>query len=467
MIKFKDYVEESNKKNPVMFTTNMVQHPTGFPYLDYGSGGYLTIYDEDENPVKYYHNIGITSGSVNVIISKSQGGKTTLAIEMAMAIIEPYINPVIRKFYLDAHRDKKHPAPKVDGVPFIQILDSEKTLPIDYVKKLTKYKNSWLGRHVTINPVSTDKDCMKAIEEHIKYKVEHLSPDISPIVDVFGNQIVEYPPTVMIIDSATQLILEDVDDPTSGSKKDGTIYGSYENAIQNTAGARRAKIISALYSQWVNYAKRYNIIIFSIHHINKSPAIMGVPTKMYRGLRAGETIAGGERAIYLASSILRLDVIKNVGGASTSAVNLGDGIIGHIAKATWIKSKTNSLRNECQLVYTNKNGYDPLLSTLWNAKEVGDLDKKGNYYYLRAYPEYLFTMKNVHQVFAEHPEMIGAYYEQFRDICAKLLDNPENAMKQDKKLMKEIRSEVRSDSKGLSHSEMTELDDIYSGMVND
>ena len=46
MIKFKDYVEESNKKNPVMFTTNMVQHPTGFPYLDYGSGGYLTIYDD-------------------------------------------------------------------------------------------------------------------------------------------------------------------------------------------------------------------------------------------------------------------------------------------------------------------------------------------------------------------------------------------------------------------------------------
>src|SRR5699024_1537933 len=151
------------------------------------------------------------------------------------------------------------------------------------------------------------------------------------------------------------------------------------------AGAQRAKTISALYSQLVNYAKKYNIIIFSINHINKMPAIMGVPVKQYRGLRAGETIGGGERGIYLASNILRLDVIKSVGGASSSSVSLGDKITGHIAKASWIKSKSNSFSNTCELVYTNVAGYDQLLSTLWMGKETGDLRKSGNYYILDAY----------------------------------------------------------------------------------
>ena len=351
--------------------------------------------------------------------------------------------------------------PESDGLPFIQIMDTEKTLTLDYVKKLTHYANKDLKRLVMINQITTDKDLIVAIEKHIKFKVSHMAPTLCPMLDIYGNPMTKYPPTVVIIDSMSQLLLEDVDDPS----KKGGLQDVYESVTKGPSGAQRAKIISALYSQLVNYAKRYNIIIFSINHINKMPAIMGIPVKQYRGLRAGETIGGGERAIYLASNILRLDVIKNIGGKSSTSLQLGDDIIGHVALASWIKSKSNSKSNTCQLVYTNQNGYDPLLSSLYYAKEIGDLAKAGNYFYVNKHPDEKFTLKTYFDVFADHPELFTAFYEQTRDNCEKMLDNPETAKQHEKKLLDKIRDDIRNDE-DYSKSDAMDMDDIFSSLMN-
>lgn len=463
MYDFMNFVSDNaDKKNPLLVTSSMIQHPTGFMYLDYGVGNYMTVYDDNEDPLYTYHNIGITSGSVNVVISKSQGGKTTLCIEMLMAIIEPFINQM---YYAQAKQDimKMYPKEAVnveyDGAPMIQILDTEKTLPAEYVKKLVHYPNKLMKRHVMINPITTDKDLIAAVEKHIAYKTQHMKPELMPMLDMYGKPMYQYAPTGLIIDSMSQLLLEEVDDPAIVKKKGG-LQDLYESATKGPAGAQRAKIISALYSQLVNYAKRYNIIIFSINHINKMPAIMGIPVKQYRGLRAGETIGGGERAIYLASNILRLDVIKNIGGQSSTSVQLGEGITGHVAIASWIKSKSNSRSNNCQLVYTNQNGYDQLMSSIWFSKENGDLAKSGNFYYVNGYPEYKFTLKTATDTFAEHPELFGAYYDQLRDCCSKMLDNPDNAMKNNQKLMESIRDDIYNDD-DYSHNDMMDIDDIF------
>lgn len=467
MMDFKAFLDSAagnRKDNPFMIATTMPQHPTGFMYLDYGCGSYLNVYNEDEIPVYTYHNIGITSGSVNVLLSKSQGGKTSLAIKMGEAIIEPYFSQLYYGKYIQENTPAKEKQAIMNGMPFIQIADTEKTLPMDYVKKLTRYTNKQLEQRVMINQITTDVELIQLLEKHIKYKVEYMSPVISPILDVFGHPIREYPPTIFIIDSTSQLLLESVDDPSKVDSKKGGLQDIYDSATKGPAGAQRAKVISALYSQMVNYAKKYNIIIFSINHINKMPAIMGIPVKQYRGLRAGETIGGGERAIYLASSMLRLDVIKSINSESSSAVNLGDGVKGHIAIASWIKSKTNSKANTCQLAFTNKNGYDPLLSALWFAKENGDLAKKGNYFYVDKYPEHTFTLKTYTDVFASHPELFSAFYTQLRDCCAKMLDNPDEAQQKERALMNEIRKDIHEE---YDRNTANDLDDIFSQMVNE
>lgn len=464
---FNSFLNDSFKKNEIpVTTTSRLQYPTGFMYLDYGAGSYLTVYDEEEDPIYTYHNIGIPRGSVNVLISKSQGGKTTLAINMAVAIIEAYINQFIRNRMMENQWEGKSKAdPYYDGSPIIQILDTEKTLPTDYVKKVAQYTNKLTKEHVIINPITTDKDLIRCLEQHVKYKVDHMKKIQMPMLDMYGKPIFDYPPTVMISDSTSQLLIEDCDDPAmiKKGKNAATISNIYDNNIQNTAGARRAKIITALYSQLVNYADRYNIIIFSINHINKMLPVNGMPVKQYRGLRAGETIGGGEKAIYLANSILRLDVIKNVSSVGTTSVNLGDDVKGHIAIASWIKSKTNSRSNNCQLVYTNRAGYDPLLSNLWQMKENGTLKEAGRFLYLPGYEDCKFTMKTFRDVFADHPELIRGTYDILRDECAKMLDNPVEAERRDKKLMDDIRDDIHSEYSG---SDADDMDDMFSTLIN-
>lgn len=468
---FKEYLLDSVKSSEIPVTaTSKIQYPTGFMYLDYGSGSYLTVCDDEEVPIYTYHNVGIGRGSVNVLISKSQGGKTTLAINMGSAIIEPYINRMLYERMMESEFEKKNKNITCDGMPFIQILDTEKTLPVDYVKRVSNYTNKLIKKHVTINPITTDKDLIRCLEQHVRYKVTHMKKIQMPMQDIFGNVIMEYPPTVMIIDSASQLLLEDCDDPSSTKKgkKSNSIEDIYESNTQNTAGARRAKVITALYSQLVNYADRYNIIIFSINHINKMLPMNGIPVKQYRGLRAGETIGGGERAIYLATSILRLDVIKNVSSVGTTSINLGDSVTGHIAAASWIKSKSNSKSNSCQLVYTNLCGYDTVLSNLWNAKDKGRLVEKGRFLYLPGSDE-KFTMKSCRDVFAEHPEMFGDLYDFLREDCSELLDNPERAAKNEKKLLAELREDLDAEVAAGNYTkhDALELDDLLSGMVNE
>lgn len=469
MMDFKQFLDEAggNKKdNPFMYSTTMPQHPTGFMYLDYGCGSYVTVYNDDEIPLYTYPNVGITSGSVNTIISKSQGGKTSLAIAMAAAIIEPYFSPLYQQRYIDENTPPKMKDIIQRAKPFIQIVDTEKTLPMDYVKKLTHYTNKKVQERVMINQITTDSEFMNLMEKHIKYKVEYMNPTVCPMLDIFGKPILEYPPTVMIIDSMTQLLIESVDDPTKIDAKKGGLQDIYDSATKGPAGAQRAKVISALYSQMVNYAKKYNIIIFSINHINKMPAIMGIPVKGAVFLKASETIAGGERALYLSSSILRLDVIKAVNPISSSAVNLGEDVKGHIAIASWIKCKSNSRKNSCQLVFTNTNGYDQLLSNLWYAKEIGELAKKGNYYYIDKHPDKLFTFKNYSEVFASNPELFSAFYDQLRGNCEKLLDNPDIAQKKNEELANELRDDIHNDD-SLSRNDKMDMDDIFSSLMND
>lgn len=469
MMDFKQFLDASGgtkKDNPFMYATTMPQHPTGFMYLDYGCGSFVNVYNDDEEPIFTYHNVGISSGSVNTVISKSQGGKTTLCYQLGAAIIEPYFSDIYQQKYINENTQKNMKNIEQKARPFIQIIDTEKTFTMDYAKKLSHFTNRQLNERTMINQITTDKELMGLIEKHIKFKSEFMNPTVCPMLDIFGKPILEYPPTVIIIDSMTQLLIESVDDPSKIDAKKGGLQDIYDSATKGPAGAQRAKVISALYSQLVNYAKKYNIIIFSINHINKMPAIMGIPVKQFRGLRGGETLSGGERAIYLSSSILRLDVIKSINSASSSAINLGEDIKGHVAIASWIKCKSNSKSNTCQLAFTNMNGYDPLLSNLWNAKELGELQKKGNFYYVDKHPDKLFTFKNYSDVFASNPELFSAFYDQLKNNCEKMLDNADIANKNNKKLEQELRDDIHNDD-SFTRADQMDMDDIFSSLMND
>ena len=412
MKSYRDYLQSTaTKKDHITENeTSQLLYPTGFMYLDYMNGSTSIVYDKDENPIKMYHNVGIVNGSLNIVIGKSQTGKSTLTVKMAVGIIESWINAVVceRMRYQELN-------PKVELVyPLIHYIDSEHTMSIDYIKKMSGYRNKELKHVLELSRISTDTDLMNAVNWHCKYKQDNMQIMKMPFDDIYGNPIVNYPPTVMIIDSMTMINNENAESADEAA---------YAAASQMTAGARRAQMITKLNTTLVNVAKKYNIIIFEISHINQAPQMSMMPVaKQYRALKQGETIAGGERQLYLATSILRLDWKKDVGTAKSSQENMGEGITGHVAEAQFIKSKSNSKGFATQLVYTNELGYDHFLCTAYNAIKTGDIKKIGNFYALDDYPDIKFNLRNIMSVFAENPKMIQAFYDQMVKRISPMLD---------------------------------------------
>lgn len=448
-MKFKEFVQDLNKKakkgqEVIEETTSQLQFPTGFIYLDYICGNYI-IPETDEGPICQYHNIGILAGSVNMIIAKSQGGKTTIAAEMAAGIMEPWLSKESIKRYLPKEGNEHF---DFEPSPLIQYIDSEKTMTADYLKKILCMKNSTMKNAIVINQIDTEKDLYHVLEQHIEFKKKYMTKVAFPMRDVYNEQVVMYPPTIAIMDSITQLEMSSVD---------GMDDDALKAQMQNTAGAQRAKAVSQIYRQLVIQAKKYNIIMFCINHINKAPQMSFLPQpKQFHGLKQDETIAGGERPLYLATNILRLDRVKQIGQEKSSWLDLGDGVTGFIVKAAFIKNKSNSRGNQCFLVYTNRRGYCPILSTLYTMKENEELQKVGNFYVLDDLPSIKFTFKNVLDVFAEHPEMIGALYEQCKRKLEPLLDNKSfgEIVAADKKKSQAI---LDDDSDGLELGSLSSL----------
>ena len=168
MKNFREYVEQTatKKDNIRSASTTQLQYPTGFMYLDYINGSTVICYDDDENPFKMYDNIGIMNGSLNMIIGKSQVGKSTIASKLAVGILESWLNPVVR-----AHLriDELNPGVEIP-MPLLHYVDTEKTMSADYIKKMSGYRNRELKAILELSLASTDKDLQQALKWHCKYK---------------------------------------------------------------------------------------------------------------------------------------------------------------------------------------------------------------------------------------------------------------------------------------------------------
>lgn len=186
-------------------------------------------------------------------------------------------------------------------------------------------------------------------------------------------------------------------------------------------------------------------------------------------VKAGESLNNGERAVYLATGIYRLDVIKSVGDAKPTQLNLGPDVHGFVSLLSIIKSKCNSKSNTCQLVYTNRAGYDPMISNLYYAKEQGHLAEAGHKLYIPGYEDYKFTLKDYNDVFADNPVLFTALYDHLKEKCTPLLDNQEEADQYNRKLLEKIREDNHNEFSGGSRADredMMDMDDLFKMAVN-
>lgn len=220
----------ANAKNNVRLpgtAEDTMSIPTGFDFIDYACATVCETEDGEE-----FINAGLPYGKAYMFIGNSQAGKTTLAIQCANTLAAPYNGDVL---VLDYERSSNNLRQRVRHITGAS-------------------KEEFEDRFTVYNHVNMSTEFLKEIIFQIRDMKKKLkASDMVEHIDIHGNTVKMYPPTILIVDSIPAMkpkeVLED-------SELDNNMVGGKMAA----ANSNLAKTIVAL-------LEAYNITIFFINHI--------------------------------------------------------------------------------------------------------------------------------------------------------------------------------------------------------
>ena len=374
---FREAVKKTKDPDQINEMTYSVSYPTGFPNFDFVNG-----YIQNINGQKRFE-LGLSDGSINMIISDSGCGKTTLATQAACNIVRGFETSCV--FY-----EQAEVGTNIQRIKNITNFDSDE-----------EFKKKFIVRDAGITTESI-YDRVRMVHDIKVGNPEKFTYDTG-IVDEFGKKIIKYQPTVFLIDSV-KLVL---------SKKNAE-----EDYTNNLSMAQAAKTNSEYYTKMVPLCRSANIIMILINHIttdiNTGP-FMKKPEFPY--LKVGEHISGGKSLVFIQNTIFRLDI------KSKLSPDDGLGITGSIVNLDVVKSRTNKTsKARCLLVFDQDKGYDPDLSLFVMLKEEKLIEGAGAYLRIPG-SDVKFAQKNFKNLLNTNPE----FYNAFASFCinhlsSKLID---------------------------------------------
>ena len=368
--------EQVKQTKDIAMTSEMtygVSYPTGFLNMDFANG-----YIQEING-KMKFELGISDGSMNMIISDSGVGKTTIATQIASNIIKPFQTSCI--FYEQAEATGTN---------------------IQRLKNLTGMDDETFEKRFIVRDAGITTESIYNRAKMV-YNIKVNNPDNymydTGMVDIHGKPIYKFEPTVMIIDSVKLVLSEKISQATETT---------------NMTGAQNAKTNSEYYSKMLPLCKMANIIVFFINHITVDVNTGFLPKKAELAyLKQGEHIAGGRSLTYIQNNIFRLDI------KSKLKPEEGLGISGSTVSLDVVKSRTNtSSRGKCTLVFDQATGYDNDLSLFMMLKDRKLLEGSGAFLKLPGYDK-KFSQKKFKEELYSDPEFFNA----FVSICITTLKN--------------------------------------------
>ena len=222
---FRNQAKQTKDINMINEMTYSVSYPTGFMNLDFANG-----YIQEINGQKHFE-LGISDGSINMIISDSGVGKTTLATQAACSIIKPFKSSCI--FYEQA----------------------EVGTNIQRIKNLTKMDDETFEERFIVRDAGiTTESIYNRVKMIYDIKVNNQSEYLydTGLKDRHGNPIYKFEPTVVILDSIKLILSEKSTDASE---------------ISNMSAAQNANANSQYYSKMVPLCRTANIIFLMINHI--------------------------------------------------------------------------------------------------------------------------------------------------------------------------------------------------------
>lgn len=235
--------------NGDLFESNMMidSYKTGIAPLDYYLGYMLNVYDDNDQIIDSYPCLGFNGGCNILTIGKSSTAKTSVDLFIAAMIVKPYENGLIIHY------------------------DLEQAMNVTRAKNMTHFSIKEMKEKYVLRQMNTTiEDIKKMIMELYKEKTSNPKDYMytSDKKDEFGNQIVMYQPTVIIIDSIPSL-------STKLSETDKKDWAKLEEITSQTDRMRLTGEIGRFYTDILPYLRTANIIVMSINHIKVNPQ-MGI-----------------------------------------------------------------------------------------------------------------------------------------------------------------------------------------------
>lgn len=367
------------KSNLFNGDASVVSYKSGFPILDYYLGYKVNVYDENDNMIEQYPNIGIAAGCYLCFIGKPSTGKTTMAVQIASNIVRPFENGTVIHY------------------------DLEKAVNYSRIQVLSKFtmKEMSEGKYVLKQEKTFIQDIKSSIMKIYKEKMDH--PDLYKYntgkKNEFGEEIWLYVPTVIIIDSIPLLSTY----IGENGKKD---IEKLEDISSQTDRMRLTGEIGRFYSELQQYIKEANIIVISINQIKTNPnmGIVKSPSEILY-LSQDEALPGGKAPQFLANYLF-----KFVAVGSEKYNEEDDGFGGFGLKMMIIKSRTNQAGQVLNFIYDKVRGVDSLRSSVEYAKSLGYVNGNKNGYYFIDDKDNKFTKKNMHLDFKANKSLYKTLY---------------------------------------------------------
>ena len=370
---FRAQVKQTKDISQINEMTYSVSYPTGFLNLDF-TNGYI---QEVGGRLKY--ECGISDGSINMVISTSGVGKTTLCTQIASNIVKRFKSSVV--FY-----EQAEVGTNIQRIKNLSGFSSDE-----------EFTNRFIIRDAGITIESIYERVKMVHDIKVQNQEEYLYD--TGMLDLKGNPIFKFEPTIFIVDSVKMVL----------SKKNADA-----DETNNMAAAVNAKANSEYYTKMVPMCREANIIMLLINHITTDINTGFLPKKSELAyLKQGEHISGGKSLTYIQNNIFRLDI------RSKLKPEEGFGISGSVVNIDIVKSRSNkSGRSMCFLVFDQDVGYDPDLSLLLLLKENKILEGSGAFLKLPNYDK-KFSQKQFKDILYSDPE----FYSAFVNICIEYLKN--------------------------------------------
>jgi KaiC/GvpD/RAD55 family RecA-like ATPase len=321
--KTKETVNKGRKPGSVSETMFI---PLEIKNLDYHTGTIGTNRETGDE----FANLGIPMGKIHMGVGHSQGGKTTLMLQIANAIVKDLNGDVVVCDFERSHSDPRTRIKNICGI------DDD-----TYDERFTFFNHEDM----------TAEFLKKHIFDIVKIKRDMKTEDLVDWFDIEGNEIKIYPPTVYLIDSVSAMRPKELlENPESDN---------------NMVHAMIAKSNSSFVVSIQHLLEAYNITILAVGHITtKIQTQAYAPRKIQLpGLADDENIPGGNKFVYESSYLFKLSHSKEL------KKDKDMGIDGRIANLRLLKTRSGYNNVTIPMVFHSVLGFHSRLTDFYHLKE--------------------------------------------------------------------------------------------------